>query len=279
MNKKYFLQLILSLASMLLVSGCFPWPDGGEDQFVDSTMIDSAKIGVDFYGDMLEADQLDLLFVLNDTSSLDYVELSKPERLEVQMLSPGGTYEQNINAKNIDGQRVSFVNFDTPSSFKVLLHRASGAIEDLLKIKVNAKLVSSISGTDFSYGNGESVEFVWDWVAGDQSITTNHPEIVQSYELECTDEMYTGKLTIPPGDGTPMKPFIVSIDEIISPLPKSALPCIGVFSIRSYPVDELTEPVVIEVDIGATFHNPGPLPRENNSRISIHPKTHRISIR
>lgn len=269
--------IALALSILVLLTGCFPWPSGQDSDPIDSDTIQSADITVTLSGEMREEDSGDLSFhVLLRGDNRSPIQISDGEYLEIQTLTSDGFYAQSENAVVTDSTSFNLTGFDAPSSYKILFHRATGAVDELLRIQLNAKLETSVTTLAATYGNSEFIDISWDWVAAGLPLDITNPEMNIRYTLNCENDSYFSSMTAPAGTGTESMPFSVPVDDVIMALPGAILPCMVDIALSYYPTYSLDEFLILQSEVGSTFNNAGQI--GSDIYFAVHSETYRVSI-
>lgn len=273
--KGYIANVTLVMPMLFMLAGCFPWPSGQEADPVNSDTIPNADVTVGLSGKFQEGDNSVLL--LNVRLSADNnvpIKIADGEYLEIQTLMPGGDYEKGGNAVISNSVSIELTGFNAPSSYKIRFHRASGEVDELLRFTVNVKLQSSLSTSVATYGIGDSVDVVLNWVAEGMKSDIVNPEMYLKNALNCADDNYFNATTVPVGSATESMPFGILVDDVVETNPTAVLPCMSNIVISYFPMNG--EIAIINGDVGPTFKNPGQI--SGGIYIEAHSKTHTVSI-
>lgn len=277
-----FQFVLLALAIPFSLSGCYPWPSGGEDP--DPVNLESvATSEIEIYLESAVFEELDrfrLTVLLSDQDDAPLL-LDTDSSLDFQILDEVGTYrsldfpEEGITTFE---SRFDITAYSAPATYRLMLNRSNGEEVELVNFVLKAKFKSnSTIGNATTFGNGDIFEFDWGFYDQD-NVLDIYPQGGLRYSLECENERFDGNMQVERNSGLVASPFLVHIDDIIPQSSSIEFPCMATF-IRDYYLFEPENAYkILSGDIGSSTSRPRQIGNGADLHLEVYPKKYEIVI-
>lgn len=233
---------LVVLAISFALSGCFPWPSGGEDpEPVELESVATSEIRVNSRAAIYEETDNFVLTVSFSNSDQAPLLLDSGSSMDFQILDDQGMYRSLDAIEEYlpeSTYRFTIDEYSAPATYQLMLSRSNGEEVELLNFTLKAKFQSnSTIENTATFGNGDSAEFDWGFYDEDEMIDIYHQGGLH-YTLKCANEDFIGHFDIERNTGIKASPYFQNIDDLVP---------------QSFPIEYFAEDFAIEFPCTASI--------------------------